>query len=102
MRVEWTSLAKEQVTRILDYCVLYCASGVAGRLAEKFNRNTFLLEQNPYLGSVEQLLHHKKKEYRCLIEGYYKMIYYIENDIVYIAALWDCRQEPCKLTKRIK
>lgn len=41
MRVEWTSLAKEQVTRILDYCVLYCASGVAGRLAEKFNRNTF-------------------------------------------------------------
>jgi hypothetical protein len=28
---------------------------------------------------------------------HYKVIYYVEKNVIYIATIWDCRQNPVKL-----
>lgn len=58
----------------------------------------FRLSSNPYLGKGEELLCTKGKVFRSLVEGHYKIIYYIEFDTIIILAFFDCRQDPLKLS----
>ena len=49
----------------------------------------------PQMGPIEWDLSEKGEEYRYLvIRKYFKVIYFVEPDAVYIAAVWDCRQSP--------
>ena len=42
----------------------------------------------------------RTKQYRSLVEGYYKIIYTMRNDhTIQVVLLWDCRQNPDKLKK---
>jgi len=56
----------------------------AERLATRITGRMLELEQFPRGGSVEELMDHLPFEYRRLIEGYYKIIYRIKDDTVYI------------------
>lgn len=56
----------------------------------------------PQMGEVVDLLSERMKCYRSLIEGNYKIIYYEENNIVNIALIWDCRQNPLRLLDKLK
>lgn len=45
----------------------------------------------------------KRLEYRSLVvHKHYKLVYHIEADIIYIAALFDTRRNPASLTDHIK
>ena len=58
---------------------------------------------NPELAHQEPLLKHRDKLYRGLIVSKYnKLIFYVEEDIVYISDLWDMRREPSRLSRRLK
>lgn len=58
---------------------------------------------HPYLGFKEPILTDNPKEYRSLVEGYYKIIYCIENEqYIRIVTIFDCRQSPDKLNKLFK
>lgn len=53
------------------------------------------LERFPHMAAVEPLLIDEPQIFRSLvIRHHYKAIYYIEEDCIYIAAIWDCRQNP--------
>jgi hypothetical protein len=54
----------------------------------------------PYAAPVEPLLSGEETVFRSLTvaRGLYKVIYFIENPDVVIARLWDCRQNPDKLS----
>lgn len=54
------------------------------------------------MASVEELLKHRKECFRSLVEGNYKIIYYVVNDTIYVATLWDCRQNPIRLLDRFR
>jgi toxin ParE1/3/4 len=54
------------------------------------------LKLNPYLGQTESFMS-KSKEYRRLIEGSYKIIYYIEKNSVYVTDIFDSRQNPSRM-----
>lgn len=59
--------------------------------------------KHPNLGSVEPLLADLPKTYRSVvIDGLSKMVYFIEGDVIYIAAFWDCRREPKALADEVK
>ena len=53
------------------------------------------------MAPIESLLEDRDKVYRALVVDKYKIVYYVENNIIYIAAVWDCRQNTEKLKKRI-
>lgn len=46
----------------------------------------------PQMAPIESLLEDRDKVYRALVVDKYKIVYYVENNIIYIAAVWDCRQ----------
>jgi plasmid stabilization system protein ParE len=69
------------------------ASEVIKKLLDRADRLVF----NPREGQREIYLEHLGKEYRRLIEGHFKIIYLIDEDIIYITDFFDTRQNPEKM-----
>ena len=60
------------------------------------------LSIHPEMAEAEQLLQERQETFRSLIiRQTYKVVYYIEDTIIYIADIWDCRQSPEKMKKGI-
>lgn len=95
--VFWTDSAIEELRRIYDY---YC-SKVGKTMADKITNSivdiTMLLKVTPQMGQKEELLSHLNKEIRYLVDGNYKIVYWIDNNLVSILTVFDCRQDPEKL-----
>lgn len=97
LRVFWTDSARFRLEEIFDYYKNKASINVARKLVKQILDRTIQLEKNPESGPVEPLLSHRKYEYRYLIEGNYKIIYWIEGQYIKIATVFDCRQNPEKL-----
>jgi hypothetical protein len=88
-----------------DLYTIICIFRQAKELQTKFRmplliKLFFLLEQAPRVGQKEELLTHLNKEIRFLIEGNYKIVHWIDENIVSIATVFDCRQNPQKLKSK--
>ena len=101
MQVRWLADALNDLDEVISYCAEQYGQDVALRFYECIEQNTVRLSQNPRLGPLEPLLSHLSAEYRYVVEGHYKEIYFIKSDVVYIAALWDCRQEPAMMERKV-
>lgn len=54
-----------------------------------------LLRNNPELGPIEPLLAGLQRTYRSIvIHRLNKLVYFVEDDIIYIVDFWDTRREP--------
>lgn len=60
-----------------------------------------ILKSKPRIGQKEELLHQRPEEFRYLLSGNYKIIYWIAKTELVIAMVFDSRQNPTKL-KRLK
>jgi len=60
-----------------------------------FSNISILKTQN--IGVKEQLLIHLEQNHRFIIDGNYKIIYFIKDNTVYITHVFDTRQNPAKL-----
>lgn len=62
-----------------------------------------LLCSQPNLGIVEPLLTDSPIMYRSiLVQRINKIIYWINNDVIEIVDLWDCRREPIAQAKGVR
>lgn len=89
---------------MLDDIVGYSANtfgeAAAINIYERVKHCAYLLESNPLLGKREPLLAHRKREYRSLVvHESYKLIYYVGNNYISIAAIWNCKRNPKKLAR---
>ena len=103
MKVEWAPRALHEWENTVRY--IYREFG--RKAAEEFEQSVAKWEAriaiNPELAHQEPLLKHRDKVYRGLIVSKYtKLIFYVEEDIVYISDLWDMRREPSRLSRRLK
>ncbi len=102
MVVKWEDGAKESLRNVYDYYLAVAGQRVATERISKILREVDRLNTGPYVASVEQSLEDEEDEVRSLvIMGRYKAIYYIEKETIVIVDLWDCRQSPLTLVKRI-
>ena len=99
LRVFWTDTARFQLEDIFDYYKNAASLKVARKLVKQIIGRTIQLEQKPKSGPKELLLTDRKFEYRYLVEGNYKIIYWTEDSYIKIAAVFDCRQNPEKMKK---
>lgn len=99
LKVFWTETALNQLRDIFDYYKVKADHQVARNIVRKIVNRTIQLERNPRSGQKEPLLETRKFEYRYLVEGNYKIIYWIEDNYVKIATVFDSRQNPEKLAK---
>ena len=101
LKVVWTNGAIAQLESIFDFYKTTANLTVARKITKGLVRKTALLPQQPNQGQREELLTSRQKEYRYLVEGHHKIIYWVEETTIFIAAVFDTRQNPDKL-KNIK
>lgn len=101
MKVIW----KEPATRRLLEIYHFVANGspsAARRIFDEILDRTDQLANLPEMASIEPSLDDQPESFRSLvIEGTYKVIYYLEDDAVNVIDVWDCRQSPSKLKRGI-
>ena len=99
LRVFWTDTALFQLKEIFEYYKNQAGLEVARKVTQKIVNRTIQLERLPKSGQIEELLKNRKFEYRYLVEGKYKIIYWIEDNYSKIASVFDCQQNPRKIKK---
>ncbi len=67
------------------------------RIRARVNKKILLLTEHPLLGQEEESLVELEQGHRYLVEGYYKIIYRIIDDVAYITDIFDTRQDPDKM-----
>lgn len=103
MKVSWSKRAAKSAQSIATYIYKEFGRKSSRDFLMEIAHIAQLLEENPYLGQIEPLLLNKKKEYRSIVVNHLnKMVYYIQNHVIRIAAIWDTRKEPKSQADKLK
>ena len=97
LKVYWTDTSIIRLEDIFDHYKFTAGVEVARKIVDSIIDATLRLETQPRIGQREELLKERTLEYRYLVQGNYKIIYWIEEPFVKIATVFDCRQNPVKM-----
>ena len=99
----WEKIAVKQLKEVAGYIENNFGKKRKNVFLSDVAHTIGLLESNPYMGALDPLLSGRAKSYRSIIINRLdKMVYYIDGDIVHIAAFWDCRREPFGQARHLK
>jgi plasmid stabilization system protein ParE len=103
MKLEWSPRAEKDTKRIFDYIKSHAGETIARKIVGKIQSRPNLLKSHPRGGQREFSLEGLPVEYRKLVVGNYKIIYFIDDpgSTVVIATVFDTRQNPIKLRQII-
>lgn len=99
IRIEWSELSERQLKDIFDYYSFEVSPGIARKIINRIIDRVSILESNPLAGPKEELLSDYPEDYRYLVESNYKIIYWEKDNLITIASVFDCRQNPEKIKK---
>ena len=97
IKVFWTQTALNNLEDIFEYYKINASIKVARNLVKKIIETTIILQNSPKIGRIEDLLKDRIFEYRFLVIKNCKIIYWIEDNYIKIATVFDTRQNPQKL-----
>ena len=103
MKIIWTESAQKSQ----DAAAAYIFNEFGAMPLIDFYKNLDEIEEDlsdfPELGRIEPLLQDRSKSYRSLAATKYnKIIYYVDDDKIYIVDFWDTRREPKAQVSRLK
>lgn len=103
LEVFWTEQAERRLKSIYDYFLSEVNKPLALKIVEGIVEKTIQLTKNPFIGQKESLLSQRAQDFRYLIHGNYKIIYWVneQKQRIEIATVFDTRQNPTKLVKEI-
>lgn len=91
----WTDYAEWQKDQISDYIYANFGKRSEQKFIQQVEEAVDMLLRYPTSGPLDPLFADRTKAYRSIIVGgRSKMVYLIDGDIIYIVAIWDCRQDP--------
>ena len=99
IRIEWSELSEKQLKDIFDYYSFEASPKIARKIINKIIDRASILENNPLAGPKEELLSSYPEDFRYLVESNYKIIYWKKGNVITIASVFDCRQNPEKIKK---
>ncbi|MCF8373707.1 MAG: type II toxin-antitoxin system RelE/ParE family toxin [Bacteroidales bacterium] len=99
IKIEWSFQSRKQLHHIYSYYSKKANFKVAKKTVKSITDRTSILFNNPLAGPEEELLSEYTQHFRYLVEGNYKIIYWIEQDVITISSVFDCRQDPLKMMK---
>ncbi|HPS27282.1 MAG TPA: type II toxin-antitoxin system RelE/ParE family toxin [Bacteroidales bacterium] len=94
MKIIWTHEALEETRLIYNYYKLTASLRVAKSIKNKIFASVKNLQSHPRKGQIEELLLHKKGEYRYLVSSNYKVVYKLTEKEIYILKVFDSRRNP--------
>ena len=89
--LHWLRRASNELDAIHQFYSEFASEQVAKRRIGIIIHSVDLLQTMPNLGRMDEDFTHIRS-YRYLIVLTYKVYYFVEDDGVYIASIWDCRQ----------
>lgn len=103
MKIIWTESAQKSQ----DAAAAYIFNEFGAMPLIDFYKNLDEIEEDlsdfPELGRIEPLLQDRSKSYRSLVTTKYnKIIYYVDDDKIYIVDFWDTRREPKRQASKQK
>lgn len=103
MRILWLELAEEDLDSIYQFYAKDKSIKAAYKIYNEILDAAESLADFPQMASLELDLSEEGEEYRSLIvRKHFKLIYFVEDESIFIAAVWDCRQSPQTNIKKIK
>ena len=94
IRIEWSELSERQLKDIFDYYSIEVSPRIARKIINRIVDKVTILESNPLAGQREELLLEYPEDFRYLVESNYKIIYWGKENLITIASVFDCRQNP--------
>lgn len=102
MRIEFSGRALDHLTRIIDCHLEYSGEKSALKFSKQLDDKLKMVLRFPESGHPEPLLKDRKLLYRAkIINKHYKLIYFVDGEVIRVSAIWDMRMSPTKLVKRI-
>ncbi len=99
---EWTDDATERLDAIMEYLLETFGISSVIKLRDEIDSYINTLLTNPNIGRVEPFLVGKRYVYRSIvINSINKIVYRIDEDVLYIIDIWDMRRSPENLVKGI-
>ena len=89
--LHWLRRASNELDAIYQFYSEFASEQVAKRRIGKIIHSVDLLQTMPFLGRKDEVFTHIRS-YHYLIVLTYKVYYFVEDDSIYIASIWDCRQ----------
>jgi toxin ParE1/3/4 len=96
VQVIWTDESINDLDVIYDF-IAEQSSKSAKKVIQSILSRTRQLEAFPQSGSPQETDIKARREYRYLVEGNYKIIYSLDDKVLYVEAVVDTRQNPAKL-----
>ncbi len=97
MNLVWDPRARENLYQIARYIQSKFGSKAKKNFIKSVRETESLLKNSPYLGQIDSLFADRTFTYRSIIiNGLSKLVYFVANETIYIAAFWDTRSEPNK------
>ena len=92
-----TEPAKLHLKELHDYYNLKASKRVADKIKAGIIEKMKFLREHPLAGQREELLEHLQLDHRRFVEGNYKIVYRIDEGIIYVTDIFDARQSPDKV-----
>lgn len=95
MRVIWQEPAKRGRRQIAAYICQEFGAKRAKKFRQEVADIVNKLSRSPGIGQIDPLFASHAATYRSIIiNGLNKMVYRVDDDVIYIVAFWDTRMEP--------
>jgi plasmid stabilization system protein ParE len=95
----WNQKPIDNLKLIYEYYLGRANKSIADKITEGIVHETIRLENNPKIGQKEELLLNYPQEYRYIVHGNYKIIYFENHpkNRIDIVNVFDTRQNPTKM-----
>ncbi|OQX80450.1 MAG: hypothetical protein B6D61_02015 [Bacteroidetes bacterium 4484_249] len=94
MNIIWTYFARDELFQIYEYYRDNVSAKVARNIIKSLEKRIDILHSFPYSGQIEETLKVLNENHRYLVEGNYKIIYKVDQNIIYITDVFDTRRDP--------
>ena len=89
--IRWLKRASDELEAIFQFYTRLAGEEVARRRIWMIVHSVDHLETMPFLGKKDEEFT-QIRNYRYLVVLAYKIYYFVEDDKVFVASIWDCRQ----------
>ncbi|MEB2781364.1 type II toxin-antitoxin system RelE/ParE family toxin [Algoriphagus sp. C2-6-M1] len=100
--ITWTDFAEKQLDLVYDYYLHEAGYGVARKIVLNLVRSVEILKKFPESGQVEPLLLSFQDEFRYLVEGNYKILYFIDSKSIVVIDVFDTRRNPASIMRGVE
>ena len=103
MKIHWHKRAAAALHQVEEYILQEFGERVRREFMDEVDHAVLALADMPTLGKIDPLFAHRRQTYRSIIvRRLNKVVYYVKDDTIHIAAFWDTRREPKAQAKQVK